>query len=96
MVSKTLYSLVAGEELDWSLTMMFDAMGALSTKYNDTPELASRTYDADRDGFVISGGGGMLVIEELEHAVARVRENLRRDRRLRRNFRWLRHGCSFW
>ncbi|CAK2006733.1 beta-ketoacyl-ACP synthase I [Vibrio crassostreae] len=60
-----------GEELDWSLTMMFDAMGALSTKYNDTPELASRTYDADRDGFVISGGGGMLVIEELEHAVAR-------------------------
>ncbi|MFA0677700.1 beta-ketoacyl synthase N-terminal-like domain-containing protein, partial [Vibrio sp. 10N.222.51.A6] len=59
-----------GEELDWSLTMMFDAMGALSTKYNDTPELASRTYDADRDGFVISGGGGMLVIEELEHAVA--------------------------
>ncbi|MCG9639158.1 beta-ketoacyl-ACP synthase I [Vibrio sp. Isolate34] len=60
-----------GEELDWSLTMMFDAMGALSTKYNDTPELASRTYDADRDGFVISGGGGMLVIEELEHAIAR-------------------------
>ncbi|ROO75233.1 beta-ketoacyl-ACP synthase I [Vibrio crassostreae] len=60
-----------GEELDWSLTMMFDAMGALSTKYNDTPELASRTYDAGRDGFVISGGGGMLVIEELEHAVAR-------------------------
>ncbi|PTO97880.1 beta-ketoacyl-[acyl-carrier-protein] synthase I [Vibrio sp. 10N.286.48.B8] len=60
-----------GEELDWSLTMMFDAMGALSTKYNDTPELASRTYDADRDGFVISGGGGMLVIEELDHAVAR-------------------------
>ncbi|WP_277869821.1 beta-ketoacyl synthase N-terminal-like domain-containing protein, partial [Vibrio sp. 10N.261.52.A1] len=60
-----------GEELDWSLTMMFDAMGALSTKYNDTPELASRTYDADRDGFVISGGGGMLVIEELEHAKAR-------------------------
>ncbi|OEF94502.1 beta-ketoacyl-ACP synthase I [Vibrio splendidus] len=60
-----------GEELDWSLTMMFDAMGALSTKYNDTPELASRTYDADRDGFVISGGGGMLVIEELEYAVAR-------------------------
>ncbi|KWU00831.1 beta-ketoacyl-ACP synthase I [Vibrio toranzoniae] len=60
-----------GEELDWSLTMMFDAMGALSTKFNDTPELASRTYDADRDGFVISGGGGMLVIEELEHAVAR-------------------------
>ncbi|MBC7006699.1 beta-ketoacyl-ACP synthase I [Photobacterium sp. BZF1] len=60
-----------GEELDWSLTMMFDAMGALSTKYNDDPSKASRTYDADRDGFVISGGGGMLVIEELEHALAR-------------------------
>ncbi len=60
-----------GEELDWSMAMMFDAMGALSTKYNDTPEQASRTYDADRDGFVISGGGGMLVIEELEHALAR-------------------------
>ncbi|MUL18201.1 beta-ketoacyl-ACP synthase I [Aliivibrio fischeri] len=60
-----------GEELDWSLTMMFDAMGALSSKYNDTPEKASRTYDTDRDGFVISGGGGMLVIEELEHALAR-------------------------
>ncbi|WP_070962832.1 beta-ketoacyl-ACP synthase I [Vibrio sonorensis] len=60
-----------GEELDWSLTMMFDAMGALSTKYNEQPEKASRTYDADRDGFVISGGGGMMVIEELEHALAR-------------------------
>ncbi|PSW19472.1 beta-ketoacyl-ACP synthase I [Photobacterium sanctipauli] len=60
-----------GEELDWSLTMMFDAMGALSTKYNDDPTKASRTYDADRDGFVISGGGGMLVVEELEHALAR-------------------------
>ncbi|NOH54934.1 beta-ketoacyl-ACP synthase I [Vibrio coralliilyticus] len=60
-----------GEELDWSQTMMFDAMGALSTKYNETPDKASRTYDADRDGFVISGGGGMLVIEELEHALAR-------------------------
>ncbi len=60
-----------GEELNWSQAMMFDAMGALSTKYNETPEKASRTYDADRDGFVISGGGGMLVIEELEHALAR-------------------------
>ncbi|GHF98629.1 beta-ketoacyl-ACP synthase I [Thalassotalea marina] len=60
-----------GEELDWSLAMMFDAMGALSTKYNDTPDRASRTYDADRDGFVISGGGGMVVVEELEHALAR-------------------------
>jgi 3-oxoacyl-[acyl-carrier-protein] synthase-1 len=60
-----------GEELDWTLTMMFDAMGALSTKYNDNPEQASRTYDAERDGFVISGGGGMVVVEELEHALAR-------------------------
>jgi 3-oxoacyl-[acyl-carrier-protein] synthase-1 len=60
-----------GEEVHWSLAMMFDGMGALSSKYNDTPELASRTYDADRDGFVISGGGGMVVVEELEHALAR-------------------------
>lgn len=60
-----------GEEVDWTLAMGFDAMGALSTKYNDTPEKASRTYDANRDGFVISGGGGILVVEELEHALAR-------------------------
>ena len=60
-----------GEEVDWSLAMMFDGMGALSTKYNDTPDVASRTYDAERDGFVISGGGGMVVVEELEHALAR-------------------------
>lgn len=60
-----------GEEVDWTLAGMFDAMGALSTKYNDTPDKASRTYDADRDGFVISGGGGMVVVEEYEHAVAR-------------------------
>jgi 3-oxoacyl-[acyl-carrier-protein] synthase-1 len=60
-----------GEEVDWTLAMMFDGMGALSTGRNDTPELASRTYDADRDGFVISGGGGMVVVEELEHALAR-------------------------
>ncbi|MDP6974825.1 MAG: beta-ketoacyl-ACP synthase I [Gammaproteobacteria bacterium] len=60
-----------GEELDWSLTMLFDAMGALSSKYNDTPEKASRAYDVDRDGFVISGGGGALVLESLEHAEAR-------------------------
>lgn len=56
------------EEEDWSLSMMFDGMGALSTKFNDTPEKASRPYDADRDGFVIAGGGGTLVLEELEHA----------------------------
>ncbi len=60
-----------GEELDWSLTMLFDAMGALSSKYNNTPEKASRAYDANRDGFVISGGGGALVLESLEHAEAR-------------------------
>lgn len=60
-----------GEELDWTLACLFDGMGALSTKYNETPEKASRTYDADRDGFVIAGGGGMLVVEELEHAIAR-------------------------
>ncbi len=60
-----------GEELDWSMTLLFDAMGALSSKYNDTPGKASRAYDANRDGFVIAGGGGMLVLEELEHARAR-------------------------
>lgn len=60
-----------GEELSFELSSMFDAMGALSTKYNDTPEVASRAYDADRDGFVIAGGGAVLVIEELEHALAR-------------------------
>jgi len=59
------------EELGWEGSVMFDAMGALSSKYNDTPEKASRAYDADRDGFVISGGGGVLVLEELEHAKAR-------------------------
>lgn len=60
-----------GEELDWTLTVLFDAMGALSSKYNDNPEKASRAYDAARDGFVIAGGGGVLVLEELEHAKAR-------------------------
>lgn len=60
-----------GEEEHWSLSMLFDAMGALSTKYNETPEKASRTYDADRDGFVIAGGGGAIVVEELEHALKR-------------------------
>jgi 3-oxoacyl-[acyl-carrier-protein] synthase-1 len=57
-----------GEELHWTLTLMFDAMGALSSKYNATPETASRPYDVNRDGFVIAGGGGMVVLEELEHA----------------------------
>ena len=60
-----------GEELHWTLSVLFDAMGALSSKYNDTPTQASRPYDADRDGFVISGGGGVVVVEELEHARAR-------------------------
>ena len=60
-----------GEELHWALTMMFDAMGALSSKRNDDPEHASRPYDADRDGFVIAGGGGMLVLEDYDHAVKR-------------------------
>jgi len=60
-----------GEELDWSTTMLFDSMGALSSNYNDNPEKASRAYDSNRDGFVISGGGGALVLESLEHAEAR-------------------------
>ena len=60
-----------GEEEHWSMSMMFDGMGALSTKYNETPEKASRPYDNDRDGFVIAGGGGVVVLEELEHAKAR-------------------------
>jgi 3-oxoacyl-[acyl-carrier-protein] synthase-1 len=60
-----------GEELDWSTSMLFDSMGALSSKYNDSPTKASRAFDADRDGFVISGGGGALVLESLDHAQAR-------------------------
>lgn len=60
-----------GEEEHWSMSILFDAMGAMSSKYNDTPEKASRTYDVNRDGFVIAGGGGMLVLEDLEHAQAR-------------------------
>src|SRR3989440_4345365 len=59
------------EDLDWTLSVLFDAMGAMSTKYNQTPEKASRAYDVDRDGFVIAGGAGVLVLEELEHAKAR-------------------------
>jgi 3-oxoacyl-[acyl-carrier-protein] synthase II len=60
-----------GEELDWTLSVLFDAMGAMSSKFNDTPTRASRAYDKDRDGFVISGGGGIVVLEELEVAKAR-------------------------
>ena len=59
------------EDLDWSMSNLFDAMGAMSSKYNDTPSTASRAYDANRDGFVIAGGAGVLVLEELEHAKAR-------------------------
>ncbi len=59
------------EDLDWTMSQLFDAMGAMSTKYNDTPAIASRAYDKDRDGFVIAGGAGVLVLEELEHAKAR-------------------------
>ncbi len=59
------------EELDWTLSVLFDAMGAMSSKFNDTPQKASRAYDKDRDGFVIAGGAGVLVLEELEHAKAR-------------------------
>ena len=60
-----------GEELDWTLSCLFDAMGAMSSKYNDTPDKASRAFDQNRDGFVISGGGGIVVLEELDHALAR-------------------------
>ena len=60
-----------GEELDWTLSCLFDAMGAMSSKYNETPEKASRAFDADRDGFVIAGGGAIVVLEDLEHAKAR-------------------------
>ena len=60
-----------GEDLDWTMSVMFDAMGALSTGFNDRPQQASRPYDADRDGFVIAGGGGMLVLEDWDHAIAR-------------------------
>ena len=60
-----------GEELDWTLSCLFDAMGAMSSKYNDTPELAARAFDRDRDGFVIAGGGGVIVLEELNHAISR-------------------------
>jgi len=60
-----------GEELDWTLSCLFDAMGAMSSKYNDTPETAARAFDATRDGFVIAGGGGVVVLEELSHALAR-------------------------
>ena len=67
-----------GEELDWTLSCLFDAMGAMSSKYNDTPENASRAFDRDRDGFVIAGGGGVVVVEELSHAIAREQKYMRK------------------
>ena len=82
------------EELDWTLSVLFDAMGAMSTKFNDTPAKASRAYDKNRDGFVIAGGAGVVVLEELEHAKARGAAHLRRGRRLRRHLGRLRHGCA--
>ena len=80
------------EELDWTLSVLFDAMGAMSSSFNQTPDKASRAYDVDRDGFVIAGGAGVLVLEELEHAKARGATHLRRGRGLRRHLRWIRHG----
>lgn len=85
-----------GEEEHWSQSFLFDAMGALSTKRNETPELASRAYDADRDGFVIAGGGGMVVVEEPGTRPGPWRQDLRRNRWLRRHLRRLRHGCPEW
>ena len=80
------------EELDWTLSVLFDAMGAMSSNFNDTPATASRAYDVNRDGFVIAGGAGVVVLEELEHAKARGAQDLRRDRRLWRDLGRLRHG----
>jgi 3-oxoacyl-[acyl-carrier-protein] synthase I len=71
MGKQTIVFAGGGEELDWSLSCLFDAMGAMSSKYNETPETASRAYDASRDGFVIAGGAGVVVVEEYEHAKAR-------------------------
>ena len=81
-----------GEELDWTLSVLFDAMGAMSTKRNDAPASASRPYDKDRDGFVIAGGAGVVVMEELGARQGARRQDLRRTRRIRRHLRRLRHG----
>ena len=82
-----------GEELDWTLSVLFDAMGAMSTGFNDMPSKASRAFDKSRDGFVIAGGAGVLVLEELEHAKARG-QDLLRGRGLRRDLGRLRHGAA--
>ena len=71
LVSQDIVFAGGGEELDWTLSCLFDAMGAMSSKYNETPTLAARAFDKDRDGFVIAGGGGVVVLEELNHALAR-------------------------
>ena len=80
------------EELDWTLSVLFDAMGAMSSKYNDTPAKASRAYDADRDGFVIAGGAGVAGAGGARARQGARRQDLRRGRRLRRDLRRLRHG----
>ena len=80
------------EELDWTLSALFDAMGAMATGFNAEPQRASRPYDVDRNGFVIAGGAGVVVLEELDHRQGPRRPALRRDRRLWRQLRWLRHG----
>ena len=80
------------EELEWELSVLFDAMGAMSSSYNDTPATASRAYDKNRDGFVIAGGAGVLVLEEYRTRQGARREDLRRNRRLWRDLRRPRHG----
>ncbi len=80
------------EELDWTLSVLFDAMGAMSSAFNDRPAVASRAYDKNRDGFVIAGGAGVLVLEELEARQGARREDLCRDRRLWRDLGRRRHG----
>jgi 3-oxoacyl-[acyl-carrier-protein] synthase-1 len=81
------------EDLDWTLSVLFDAMGAMSSKFNDTPARASRAYDKNRDGFVIAGGAGVLVLEDYEHRQGARREDLCRTDRLWRDLRRLRHGA---
>ena len=84
-----------GEELDWTLSVLFDAMGAMSTHFNETPAKASRAYDKNRDGFVIAGGAGVVVLEELAACQGARRQDLWRSRGLRRDVGRLRHGSAF-